>query len=89
MSKESLRLVEAGGGTDGKITPELPAEPSGSKRGRALPLQSCLSGRKAKRVVPQRFAPLSLCRDKGVFFMNAKLLVPPLRGHEGAQDRKI
>jgi len=27
MSKESLRLVEAGGGTDGKITPELSAEP--------------------------------------------------------------
>ena len=61
MPKESLWLVETGGGTGLKITSEppgrtdFPVSTDGRSRYRAS-----LSGRKAKRVVPQRFAPLSL-----------------------------
>ena len=70
MPPESLRPVQAGGGTEGNITSELLAErqlcpvgPDGRPRYRAA-----LSGRQARRVVPQRFAPLSLYGDKGVFY---------------------
>ena len=68
MSKESLWLVETGGGTGLKITSEPLTErkPVGSD-GRSR-YRASLSGRKAKRVVPQRFSPLSLYRDKGVFY---------------------
>ena len=67
MPQESLWLVETGGGTDLKITSESLTErqPVGSD-GRSR-YRASLSGRKAKRVVPQRFAPLSLYGDEGVF----------------------
>ena len=71
MPKESLWLVETGGGTGLKITSEplteriFPVGSDGRSRYRAS-----LSGRKAKRVVPQRFSPLSLYGDEGFFVLN-------------------
>jgi len=67
MPKESLWLVETGGGTGLKITSEpLTEQKSVGSDGRSR-YRASLSGRKAKRVVPQRFSPLSLSRDEGVF----------------------
>ena len=75
MSKESLWLVETGGGTGLKITSEPLTErkPVGSD-GRSR-YRASLSGRKAKRVVPQRFSPLSLYGDEGVFVFRSKILL--------------
>ena len=77
MPKESLWLVETGGGTGLKITSEpLTEQKSVGSDGRSR-YRASLSGRKAKRVVPQRFAPLSLSGDKGVFILHRTLVPPP------------
>ena len=68
MPKESLWLVETGGGTGLKITSEpLTEQKSVGSDGRSR-YRASLSGRKAKRVVPQRFSPLSLYETKAFLF---------------------
>ena len=76
MPKESLWLVETGGGTGRNITSEPLTErkPVGSD-GRSR-YRASLSGRKARRVVPQRFAPLSLYGDRGVFYLRCTKVSP-------------
>ena len=65
-------VLVKGGEADGRKSPRSLRlnGPDPTKPGRAAPLSAGLSGRSmpaARRVVPQRFAPLSLFGDRGAF----------------------
>ena len=80
MPKESLRLVEAGGGTGLKITSEPLTERISSRIRRALPLQSELEWPQGKKSgTAEVFAFVSLDRRRRCFFI-CTAPKPPLEG---------